>query len=147
MLDKFSAKSLSQIRGHKRMVLGNRFHPYWEGYTFLLSFARPQNHDCHKSGMHRTYGFFLKEVLPASSPTFSNKSILLCKESLENTFGCVVIVLLFSFWFPFIHRAWKLTQWDLIFWNLRKMFPMKYYIVFCKLCSSEVNYRLLHNIS
>ena len=63
------------------MVLQEQVSSLLGGLHILLSFARPQNHDCHKSGMHRgTYGFFLKEVLPASSPTYANKSILLCKE-------------------------------------------------------------------
>ena len=47
MLDKLSAKSLSQIRGHKRMVLQEQVLSLLGGLHILLSFARPQNHDCH----------------------------------------------------------------------------------------------------
>ncbi|KAF3814250.1 hypothetical protein GH733_018349 [Mirounga leonina] len=44
------------------------------------SLQRPQNRDCHKSGVHkRTYGFSLEEVLHASSPKFANENILFSK--------------------------------------------------------------------
>ena len=146
MLDKLSAKSLSQIRGHKKMVLQEQVSSLLGGLHILLSFARPQNHDCHKSGMHRgTYGFFLKEVLLHQVPDLLIKASCSVRRFREYNLGLLLLSFCFRFLFYTGHEN---SKWDLIFWNLKEMFLMNYYIVFCKLCFSAVNYcLLLYNIS